>query len=84
MEIKVSVVGVELTCDVDYIAGSPDYFDRAFGNWLPGDSEECIVNSIHSDDDLYELICCSHPMELVEDACRIKCGEMQREEREEE
>jgi len=39
LETQVSASG-------SYSAGTSDYFDRSFGNWLPGDPEEIEVESV--------------------------------------
>ena len=39
-------IDVELEIDYDYTKGTPEYFDRQFGNWLPGDQEELTINSV--------------------------------------
>lgn len=38
MESEITLSGVE--CEGNYRKGTPDYFDQAHGNWLPGDPEE--------------------------------------------
>lgn len=37
---------VELEIDYDYTKGTPDYFDKQLGNWLPGDQESLEINSV--------------------------------------
>ena len=43
---------VEYPCTVQFTAskGSRDYFDRSFGNWLPGDPAEVEIESVTVDD----------------------------------
>ena len=41
---------IEITFEYNYSGGSDDYFDKSFGNWLPGDPEDFEVTSAEDED----------------------------------
>lgn len=47
----------ELECDFSYRKGTSDYFDRGFGNWLPGDPPDLSVESaMFGGKDIYDHV----------------------------
>ena len=69
-DLKVIVAGCELSCNVDYTPSSPDVWYLKNGDpGHPGDDEECIINSVYADGNLFDLLDCKDPMESIYDAC---------------
>lgn len=47
--VTVNYHGIDIEVEGTYTPGSKDYFDKDFGNWLPGDPfeiDEIIITSI--------------------------------------
>jgi hypothetical protein len=75
------VAELEARVYYDYSPGTSDYFDRAYGNWLPGDPPEIEVENV----ELIELgfnikkprlvPCPDFLADLIADYAVTKCGD---------
>jgi hypothetical protein len=72
------VAEVEASVTYDYTFGSADYFDRAYGNWQPGDAPEIEIEKV----ELIELgakkprlvPCPDFLADLIADHALVKCA----------